>query len=71
MLFLVLLLEITSLEDPSVRKIYFSEKGELITKQSFNPNNKINSKWTYPFNISSSIYSAAHPESVKGLFKYM
>ena len=70
---LALLLENTSLQEVSEKKIFFTEKGELITKETTRSNLKINSisKWTDAFLIFASIYSVAHPDSVQGLFKYI
>ena len=70
---LALLLDNTSLSNDSVRKIYFNQKGELVTGEGDKASNKITTieKWTDAFIIYCSIYASAHPTSVQGLFKYM
>lgn len=57
---------------PDKSKCLTIEDGQLVVqqKQSILKINDIN-QWTDAFVIFSSIYSAAHPESVAGLFKYI
>ncbi|XP_062575027.1 uncharacterized protein LOC134236890 [Saccostrea cucullata] len=68
-----LLLDNTSLTESSEKKIFFNEKGELVTREVVKPSNKIQniSRWTDAFLVYSSIYASAHPESYQGLLKYL
>ncbi|XP_062617622.1 uncharacterized protein LOC134279286 [Saccostrea cucullata] len=68
-----LLLDNTSMTEAAEKKIYFNEKGELVTKESSKAKININTieKWTDAFLIYSSIYASAHQDEVQGLFKYM
>ena len=63
----------TSLSNDSLRKMYFNQKGELVTGEGDKASNKITTieKWTDAFIVYCSIYASAHPTSVQGLFKYM
>ena len=57
----------------SVKKIYFNQKGELVTGEGGKDSKKIITieKWTDAYIMYCSIYASAHPTSVQGLFKYM
>ena len=63
----------TSLSNESVKKIYFNQKGELVTGEGGKDSNKIITieKWTDAYIMYCSIYASARPTSVQGLFKYM
>ena len=60
---LALLLDNSSLSNDSVRKIYFNQKGELVTGEGDKASNKITiiEKWTDAFIVYCSINASAHP----------
>ena len=70
---LTLLLDNTSLSNDSVRKIYFNQNGELITREGDKASNKITTivKRNDAFIVYCSIYASVHPTSVQDLLKYM
>ena len=70
---LALLVDNTSLSNDSVKKVYFNQKGELLTGEGDKASNKITTieKWADAFIVYFRIYASAHPTSVQGLFKYI
>lgn len=68
-----LLLDNTSLTESSEKRIFFNDKGELVTREVVRPSIKIQSisRWTDAFLVYASIYASAHPESFQGLLKYL